>query len=57
MNGYFVATGNPDWFNEDLARYRALSPSDVRAAADAFLPLGRRVELAVLPEGKTNGQQ
>lgn len=57
LNGYFVATGNPDWFNEDLARYRALSPSDVRAAADAFLPLGRRVELAVLPEGKTNGQQ
>ena len=26
LNGYFAATGNPDWFNEDLARYRALSP-------------------------------
>ena len=22
-------TGDPDWFNEDLARYRALSPSDI----------------------------
>lgn len=50
LNGYFVATGNPDWFNEDLSRYRALSPSDVRAAAEAFLPVGRRVELSVLPE-------
>jgi zinc protease len=56
LNGYFVATGNPDWFNEDLARYRALSPSDVRAAADAFLPLSKRIELTVMPEGKTNGQ-
>ena len=51
LNGYLVGTGNPDWFNEDLARYRALSPSDVRAAADAFLPVGRRVELTVVPEG------
>ena len=44
------STGDPDWFNEDLARYRALSPSDIRAAADAFLPADRRVELTVVPE-------
>jgi zinc protease len=50
INGYFMRTGNPDYFNEDLARYRALSPSDVRAAAAAFLPLDRRVELIVQPE-------
>ena len=55
LNGYFVATGDPDWFNEDLARYRALSPNDIRAAAEAFLPAGRRVELTVMPEGKGNG--
>jgi len=47
INGYFVETGDPDWFNEDLSRYRALSPSDVRAAASRFLPLDRRVELTV----------
>jgi zinc protease len=52
LNGYFVSTGNPDWFNEDLARYRALSPSDIRAAAAAFLPADRRVELTVVPEEK-----
>jgi len=50
MNSYFVDAGDPDWFNEDLARYRALSPSDIRAAAARFLPLDRRVELTVEPE-------
>jgi zinc protease len=55
LNGYFVRTGNPDWFNEDLARYRALSPSDIRAAAFAFLPLDRRVELTVVPESAAAG--
>jgi zinc protease len=49
LNAYATTTGNPDWFNEDLARYRALSPSDIRAAAEAFLPAGRRVELTVVP--------
>jgi zinc protease len=51
LNAYFTYTGIPDWFNEDLTRYRAQSPSDVRAAAAQFLPLDRRVELTVMPEG------
>jgi len=51
LNAYYTATGDPDYFNEDLARYRSMSPSDVRAAAAQFLPLDRRVELTVLPEG------
>jgi zinc protease len=50
INGYFSKTGDPDYFNEDLGRYRALSPSDIRAAALAFLPRDRRVELTVQPE-------
>jgi zinc protease len=50
INGYFSRTGDPDFFNEDLGRYRALSPSDIRAAAAAFLPSDRRVELTVEPE-------
>ena len=50
INGYFSKTGDPDYFNEDLGRYRALSPSDVRAAAETFLPRDRRVELTVQPE-------
>src|SRR5437773_2433213 len=50
INGYFSKTGDPDYFNEDLGRYRALSASDIRAAAEAFLPSDRRVELIVQPE-------
>ena len=49
LNGYFSETGIPDWVNEDLGRYRVLSPVDVRAAAVAFLPADRRVELTVMP--------
>jgi zinc protease len=52
LNAYYTETGDPDWFNEDLGRYRGLSPSDIRAAAEAFLPRNRRVELTVLPESK-----
>ena len=49
LNAYFFATGNPDYFNEDLSRYRALSAADVRAAAAGWLPVGRRVEVTVEP--------
>ncbi len=50
LNAYFVATGNPGFFNEDLARYRALSERDVQAAVTTWLPSDRRVELTVLPK-------
>ena len=52
LNAYYTETGNPDWFNEDLARYRGLSPSDIQAAAVKYLPRDRRVELTVTPEKK-----
>ncbi|MDQ3169625.1 MAG: insulinase family protein [Acidobacteriota bacterium] len=50
LNAYFTRTGNPDYFNEDLARYRAITPTDIRAAVRQYLPAGRRVELTVVPE-------
>src|SRR3954470_7399567 len=52
LNAYYTATGDPDGFNEDLARYRALSVGDITAAALQFLPLDKRVELTVEPEKK-----
>ena len=51
LNAYYTSTGDADFFNEDLGRYRALSPSDIRAAAAKFLPKDARVELTVVPEG------
>ncbi len=52
LNSYYVATGMPDYFEEDLARYRAISPVDVQAAVARYLPLDRRVELSIVPEKK-----
>jgi zinc protease len=49
LNAYYFATGNPDYFNEDLGRYRALGPRDVQAAALRWLPATARVELSVVP--------
>ncbi len=51
LNAYYSATGDPDYFEEDLARYRALAPDDVRAAALSFLGPGR-VVVSVVPQGK-----
>ncbi|MSO50031.1 MAG: insulinase family protein [Acidobacteria bacterium] len=52
MNAYFFATGNPDYFAEDLGRYLALQPNDIQAAAKKWLPTDRRLELSVHPKGK-----
>jgi zinc protease len=57
LNAYYTMTGDPDWFNEDLSRYRALATTDIQAAAAQFLPRDRRVELTVMPEGGTNKQR
>jgi zinc protease len=54
LNGYFFRTGNPDWFNEDLARYKAIAPTDVRATVTAHLKDNARVILSVVPEGRTD---
>jgi zinc protease len=52
LNAYYTYTGNPDYFGEDLARYRALTPSDIQAIAQRFLPKDRRVELVVMPQAE-----
>lgn len=52
LNNYYTRTGNPDYFNEDLSRYKALEPRDIQAAAVTFLPSGARVVLSVVPQGK-----
>ena len=52
LNAYYTETGDPDFFNEDLSRYRAASVSDIEAAVRRWLPKDRRVELTVLPEVK-----
>jgi len=52
LNGYFMLTGNPDYFNEDLARYKAVAPKDLRAVTLTFLRDEGRIILSVVPQGK-----
>jgi zinc protease len=53
LNMYYTYTGNPDYFNEDLARYRAVDPSDISSVARTYLRDDGRVILSVVPEGQT----
>jgi len=52
LNAYYTETGQPDYFQKDLDRYRALTPADIKAAVEKYLPKDRRVELSVLPGEK-----
>jgi len=52
LNSYYFHTGNPDFFNEDLARYKAVDPNDVRAVVLSYLSDRGRVVLSVVPKGK-----
>jgi len=51
LNDYYVHTGNPGFVEGDLARYRSLTPADVRAAVFSHLGPGR-VVLSVVPREK-----
>jgi zinc protease len=49
LNGYYWDTGDPGYLAKDLARYRELTPEDLRAAAARWLANDRRVALSVVP--------
>jgi len=52
LNSYYMLTGNPDYFNEDLARYKAVATKDLRAVTLTFLRDDGRVILSIVPQGK-----
>jgi zinc protease len=56
LNAYYFATGAPDYFAKDLARYQAIQPAAVQAIVKQWLPGGKRLELSVVPApaGKEN---
>ena len=54
MNSYFTDTGDPNYFNEDLGRYKSLNPVNVQAITQTYLPKDRCVILSVVPQGKTD---
>ncbi len=52
LNMYLFFTGNPDYFNKDLARYKALDPTDIQSAAHTWLRDDGRCVLSIVPVGK-----
>lgn len=52
LNAYFFQTGNPDYFNEDLARYRAVDADDISSVAQTYLRDDGRLVLSIVPKGK-----
>jgi len=51
LANYTVRTGDPGFLEKDLARYRAVTPADVSAAARTYLRKDARVVLQVVPAG------
>ncbi|MFQ5747517.1 MAG: M16 family metallopeptidase [Gemmatimonadota bacterium] len=52
LNHYYFHTGDPDYFNEDLSRYRALGPDDIQAMTRRYLRDDGRLVLSIVPEGQ-----
>ena len=52
LNNYFYLTGNPDYFNEDLARYYAVYPLYFSTVALTYFKNNGRVVMSITPKGK-----
>lgn len=53
MNSYFRFTGNPDWANEDLSRYKSIDTGDISSVTQTYLDLNKRLILSFVPKGAT----
>jgi zinc protease len=53
LNAYLFYTGTPDYFNQDLERFRRLTPEHLSAAARRYLDPDRRIVLSIVPRGGT----
>jgi zinc protease len=51
LNAYYYQTGNPDSFQADLDRYKAVSAADVQRVVRQYLRTSR-VMASVVPQGK-----
>ena len=51
LNQYYIETGNPDGFQKDIDRLRAVTATDVQRVVRQYL-LGPRAIISVVPTGK-----
>ena len=52
LNSYYYLVGTPDYFQQDLARYRGVTAADIQRVARQYMT-GHRVVLSIVPQGKT----
>lgn len=50
LNAYYTNAGTPDYFEQDLARYRTVTAAEIQSAVGKYLPADKRVELSVVPQ-------
>jgi len=53
LNQYAYFAGTPDYFEQDLDRFRSLTPADLQRVTRQYLAEAHRVVLSVVPQGKT----
>jgi zinc protease len=53
LNYYRWFVGEPDYMEQDFARYQKVTPADVQRAARQYLLEPHRVVLSVVPQGRT----
>jgi zinc protease len=53
LNDYLYYAGNPGYSEQDLARYRALTPAHIQRAAQQYLAGRNHVIISIVPQGKT----
>jgi zinc protease len=53
LNDYLYYAGNPDFSEQDLNRYRALTPADIQRVAQQYLAGKNHVIISIVPQGKT----
>ena len=51
INQYLTERGTPDYFNEELARYAAVTPADVQRVAQTYIHNRPHIILSVVPNG------
>jgi zinc protease len=51
LNSYYYFVGTPDYFQQDLARYHAVTAADIQRVARQYLG-AHRVVLSIVPQGK-----
>jgi zinc protease len=51
LNEYAYYTGDPGYAEQDLARFRALTPADIQRVAHDYLHNRNRVVINIVPEG------